>query len=171
MLKRRSLVLLLVVLMLAVPAMAAAASVVFKDDALKDAVIAALIDEDEGFASVTDISKKDMQLLKELSAKGVTNLTGLEYATKLKELTLTYDNKKLDLTPIRNLKLDQLIIKVAEDGKAFSPSPDSAQMKILQELQHQGTLVLHEGPIYRISGENRYETAVRIFHPPLLSRR
>ena len=40
--------------------------------------------EDEGFASVTDIAKKDMQLLKDLSAKGVTNLAGLEFATKLK---------------------------------------------------------------------------------------
>ncbi|NMA91819.1 MAG: cell wall-binding repeat-containing protein [Firmicutes bacterium] len=173
MLKRRSLVLLLVVLMLAVPAMAAAASVVFKDDALKDAVIATLAAEDESFASVTDIAKKDMQLLKDLTAGlddngdqvPVANLAGLEFATKLKTLDLSYDNKKLDLTPIRNLKLD--FLNIHADGKAFPASPDSAQMKILQELQHRGTVVLHDGPIYRISGENRYETAVRIFHNAL----
>ncbi len=188
MLKRRILVLTLVALMLALPVVAAAASAVdFKDDNLQAAVKEEFANLGR-FVEVSKIPQADMKLLKKLYAKGgyasnlddadefevITNLAGLEYALNLGALDLS-NNKIKDLAPIRNLSLHFLDItgncmELNDDGtgfeegsNAFSYNPSSAQMKILQEIQNQGAVVCHDGPVKRISGPDRYQTAIRIW--------
>ncbi len=169
MLKRRILVLTLVALMLALPVVAAAASAVdFADDNLEAAVRAAL-----GIGESADVPQVDMKLLKKLCANDdfktdwpgadvlevIRKLNGLEYALNLKALDISGNNIK-DLAPIRNLPLNFLNIG---DNESASLNPSSAQMKILQEIQHRGAVVYHDGPVHRISGPDRYQTAVRIW--------
>ncbi len=114
----------------------------------------------------------------------IRDLTGLEYALNLEALDVSFNTIK-DLTPIRNLeKLGYLNIRGNDNGiytwtwndtenvyipngdagtPSFSYNPSSPQMKILQDIQHQGAVVDHDGLVKRISGPNRYETAIRVW--------
>ncbi len=103
----------------------------------------------------------------------IRDLTGLQYASNLEALDLR-DNFIKDLTPVQNLKNLQFLDisgnnKKLKNGKfevsdpAFSYNPSSKQMRILQEIQHRGAVVRHDGPVKRISGPDRYETAIRIW--------
>jgi len=179
MLKRRMMILCMVALMLALPVVAAADShVAFKDDNLE----AAVIKEFANLGKVVEVSKipqADMKLLKKLYAEGIyaaalpgaesaeviRDLTGLNYALKLELLDISGNFVK-DLAPIRNLPLSFLNIQGNvddDDTPAFSLNPSSPQMKILQEIQHRGAVVWHDGLVSRISGPDRYQTAVRIW--------
>ncbi len=187
MLKRRVLVFLMAALMLALPVVAAAAShAEFEDGNLEAAVIEELANLGRA-VEVTKIPQADMKLLKKLYAEGtyarflddaddkevIRDLTGLEYALNLEALDLSRNFIK-DLSPIANLnnlkfidvrnnnqKLDGGVF--TDGDPAFSYNPSHKQMGILQNIQHRGAVVKHDGQVKRISGPNRYETAVRIW--------
>ncbi len=173
--KRRIVVLAIVALMLLTPLMASAAAITWKDKNLEDAVRDALVLDEE-----TPVSEQDMRLLKVLGAWGwdepddaevIRNLHGLQFATNLKKADLS-DNYIADLTPIANLDLEYLDLRnnnndfytsetTRKDG--FSYNPSNPQMVILNDLQERGAVVLHNGVVKRISGADRYNTAVRIW--------
>jgi len=181
--QRRALVVLLVTLMLALPVVAAAASVEFNDPILEDAVRIQLKkptgDIDRAVLK-ENLKKLDLREKRGVtepdfsSLKGtITDLTGLEYAAKLETLIPwreggTTGNSRVvgisisDLSPIRNLEKLELL-DITGNTKGFSYRPNSTQMKYLQEIQHRGAVVRHDGPVKRISGPDRYETAARVF--------
>ncbi len=171
--KRRIVVLAIVALMLLTPLMASAAAITWKDKNLENAVRDALVLDEE-----TPVSEQDMRLLKVLQASEwklpddkevVRNLHGLQFATNLKKLGLA-GNYIADLAPIANLDLEYLDIRGNNDsfykneGKdGFSYNPSNPQMVILNDLQERGAVVLHNGAVKRISGADRYNTAIRIW--------
>ncbi|HHX88089.1 MAG TPA: cell wall-binding repeat-containing protein, partial [Firmicutes bacterium] len=165
MLKRRALVLFLVALMLALPVVAAAAGSVIKDEKLE-----ALVRRDAELADGVDITKKNIKLLTELEIDepGVAKLDGLEYALELERLIFTESAIK-DLGPIQKLESLKYVAIAGNDAVDAGDigfdnfNPASKQMRILQDIQHNGAVVTHPGPVSRISGPDRYETAVRIF--------
>lgn len=178
--QRRALVVLLVTLMLALPVVAAAASVEFNDETLEKAVRIKLNKPTGNIdRAVLKENLKKLELggddfedndFTDVSAT-ITDLTGLEYAAKLETLipwregtgtTRVVGISISDLSPIRNLENLELL-DITGNTKGFSYRPNSTQMKYLQEIQHRGAVVRHDGPVKRISGPDRYDTAARVF--------
>ena len=72
---------------------------------IPDAKLAAAVRKTLGLAATAPITKQVLQKLTELDAHGqqITNLTGLEQATQLRELNLTFNNRIGDLQPLARL--------------------------------------------------------------------
>lgn len=189
--KRRIVVLAIVALMLMTPLLAAAAAITWKDDNLEVAVRDALVLDEKKPVSEQDMRLlKSLNALvdpgtskwqmKDLDSdwddtEVIRNLHGLQFATNLKKLGLA-GNFIGDLAPIADLDLEYLDLRdnnndfyvetvtpkpQAKDG--FSYNPSNPQMVILNDLQERGAVVLHSGVVKRISGADRYNTAVRIW--------
>ena len=183
MLKRRIIALTVVALMLLTPLVASAAAISGWDGDLEDAVRDAL-----GFTEIEPIAEQDMRLLTSLNASDfwldgdtwddedevIRKLHGLQFATNLEALNISH-NFIADITPISNLaKLALLDIRQNDNTLygdlhgddfrlGFSYNPSNPQMVLLNNLQQGGTVVMHDGPIKRISGPDRYNTAIRIW--------
>ncbi|MDE0467378.1 MAG: leucine-rich repeat domain-containing protein [Candidatus Poribacteria bacterium] len=91
---------------------------------MPDANLAAAVRQELGLPASTPITEQAMQRLTTLgaSAREITNLTGLEYATQLVRLDL-WENKIQDVNPLSNLtQLQQLHLQANRimDIKAFA---------------------------------------------------
>lgn len=110
----------------------------------------------------------------------IRNLTGLQNAINLQYLNLS-ENFISDVAPISNLAKLKFVDMRFNDNAAygsggylgitdptwvyrrgFSLNPSNPQMVLLNQLQNAGAVVYHDSPIKRISGPDRYQTAVRI---------
>ena len=104
-----------------------------EDFEIPDANLRAAIEQELGLPSGALITEEDMRRLTSLdtlSTRGISNLTGLEYATNLKGLYL-FDNAIVDISPLTgltNLEVLELEYNAIVD---ISPLTGLANLKVL----------------------------------------